>query len=230
MPGSERSELRDKWAIYELDGKTWQPVKHYEFCTAEEFWLLWNNLPELHSIETTFYVMKRNIAPQWESEDNAFGGRLECAKSGSMSSPEQNNFFCFIRDTILRIIGATIPEYDSVTGFEFQVSQKKNTQRFRVWIKHCPETVFRAVGQEMMIIQDHNGADELVKFCPFYTIYQKEASNDKYNKRKDAPPPRPLDIEQWYKSKPHRINWTRPNKEWLVMKDLVISRPRTNEQ
>ncbi len=231
------TDLQDKWVVYTLHPRTWQAEPKYEFSTAEGFWELWNNLPSLSDIDTTFYIGKRDITPAWENKENAMGGRISISRALSETLREADEtFFTVMRDVVLAIIGNTMACYDAVNVIELQVSRgKKKCMRLRLWVPVVP----RATLEEMMAAEHEvitrRVRVQKIEYDPFFPLYttpmppdRAEAYMKRYAEKGAGYRGKPdtneklevadhndrdaikAEVEKWYTFE-GRSNWPRPN-------------------
>ncbi|EDR28053.1 eukaryotic translation initiation factor 4E-2, putative [Entamoeba dispar SAW760] len=91
------------------------------FKTAEEFWGIYDAIPKLGTMEngSDVSLFKNGIKPIWEDTSNVGGGRIQTILTNT------NNELCqqYWRDTILSLIGETIPSAYCINGAAFSVRQ-----------------------------------------------------------------------------------------------------------
>lgn len=72
-------KLNSSWTFYYHDpnDSNWKLdsyTKIYSFNTIQEFWALYNSIPEMQIGTGMFFIMRDNIKPIWEDPKNINGG------------------------------------------------------------------------------------------------------------------------------------------------------------
>ena len=94
----------------------------YKISDVQTFWQVYNNMPW----EPTIYsLFKEGINPLWEDPANKNGFSIHYYGEDD----------AFMVNTMIAILGATIPEYKSVNGFMFDTKRKK----YSIWFS-CPKS------------------------------------------------------------------------------------------
>jgi len=163
--------LRYTWSVWEQimqssDGKSGQysdaTHKVSEFGTVEEFWKLWNHMPQpsellepkrmvreqpdgsLHVIDAIM-IFRENIRPEWEDKMNATGGHFQFQLKPSIGGGQVDEYW---NNLVLGMIGATIEPANMITGIrlvdKLSGPRAANVIRLEVWFTNFDDTA--AVG------------------------------------------------------------------------------------
>lgn len=155
--------LKSKWVIWEqiapdsAGGKTTQYAdqtnKVTDFRTVQDFWKLWNHLPQpselldqkrlvretVHGVNVLDAIMifKEGIRPEWEDPDNAKGGHFQYQLKSSVGGPQIDEYW---NNIVIAMIGGEIEPYDMINGVrlvdKLNVPRQANGIRLEVWFKH----------------------------------------------------------------------------------------------
>lgn len=166
-PLADKHPLRDKWRVWEqvipLNATTDRHDKYSNatkciaaFDTAEEFWKLWNSLPQPSKLlqgkrmfressdderqqVDAIMIFKDGIKPEWEEPCNANGGHFEYKLRNS--KPAQLDEYW--NNLVLSLIGATLKPSEIITGVrlvdKLHVNHTRNQQsiqgnvRLEIW-------------------------------------------------------------------------------------------------
>jgi translation initiation factor 4E len=152
--------LRYTWSVWEQimqssDGKSGQysdaTHKVSEFGTVEEFWKLWNHMPQpsellepkrmvreqtdgsLHVIDAIM-IFRENIRPEWEDKMNAKGGHFQWQLKPSIGGGQIDEYW---NNLVLGMIGSTIEPANMITGIrlvdKLSGPRASNVIRLEVW-------------------------------------------------------------------------------------------------
>lgn len=110
-----------------------------EFSTVEEFWGLFNNVPNAQEIEVgaDYNLFRSTIFPSWENEHNIKGGKWHI----EFRQPEPHKMQTLWTNCCLYAIGETGEFHDRVSGVVF--SQREGKCRLAIWIRECNEDTDR---------------------------------------------------------------------------------------
>ena len=94
--------LNNNWTLWfhDPDSKNWSKesyIKIYTFNTIEGFWSIFNQIPKINIHSGMFFLMKENIFPLWEDEQNNKGGYW----SYKVSKKESPDAFLDLLKTII---------------------------------------------------------------------------------------------------------------------------------
>eukprot|EP00929_Paragymnodinium_shiwhaense_P040137 TRINITY_DN20980_c0_g1_i1.p2 TRINITY_DN20980_c0_g1~~TRINITY_DN20980_c0_g1_i1.p2 ORF type:complete len:244 (+),score=55.04 TRINITY_DN20980_c0_g1_i1:186-917(+) len=131
-------KLANTWVLWEQPSSTqsgargaeWSIRKVCEFSTVQEFWSIWNGLPQpseliegkkfsrtgqnnqTHTIEA-FMIFKQGIQPEWEDQANAKGGHFQLTLKATTPSGQVDEYW---NNIVLAIIGNNIEACKVITG------------------------------------------------------------------------------------------------------------------
>ena len=79
MEEKELHYLNNNWTLWfhNPESNEWGEdsyTKIYKFNTIEQFWALFNKIPLLHLSTGMYFLMKEDILPLWEDDNNINGG------------------------------------------------------------------------------------------------------------------------------------------------------------
>ena len=113
---------KDDWSI---DGYR----KIYTIETISDFWKLYNNWDKLGSINSKhFFIMKNNITPMWEDDENKNGG----CWSFKIQEKEASNLW---EELSLYLVSETISKIDDdIQGLSICL-KKNNHSIIKIWNK-----------------------------------------------------------------------------------------------
>lgn len=118
------------WFQKEQSGGTFESyqdslLKLGSFNTIQDFWRWYNNLPPTDSLNmrTGFHLMKGNIAPLWEHEDNLAGGTF------SLRVPKEYTTLVWLQ-LLLATLGeqfdSSLSSGDEICGISVGIRKKQN--------------------------------------------------------------------------------------------------------
>lgn len=102
MEETKNHLLNNNWTLWfhDPDSKNWSKesyIKIYTFNTVEGFWSIFNQIPDININSGMFFLMKENIFPLWEDEQNNKGGYW----SYKVSKKESPDAFLDLLKTII---------------------------------------------------------------------------------------------------------------------------------
>eukprot|EP00929_Paragymnodinium_shiwhaense_P061912 TRINITY_DN30922_c0_g2_i1.p2 TRINITY_DN30922_c0_g2~~TRINITY_DN30922_c0_g2_i1.p2 ORF type:complete len:233 (+),score=67.06 TRINITY_DN30922_c0_g2_i1:104-802(+) len=158
--------LRSTWSIWEQimqtnDGKMAQYTdathKVSNFSTVQEFWKLWNHMPQpselleqkrmvreqpdgMHVIDAIM-LFKEGIRPEWEDKANANGGHFQIQLKPSTGGGQIDEYW---NNLVLGMIGATIEPANMITGMrlvdKLSGPRAANVIRIEVWFSSSEDS------------------------------------------------------------------------------------------
>jgi len=102
------------------------------FTTVQDFWRWFNNLPKVDSlnVRTGYHLMKGNIAPLWEHEDNLAGGTF------ALRVPKQYTNHVWLQ-LVLATLGeqfeSSLAQNDEICGVSVGIRKQQNV--IDIWNK-----------------------------------------------------------------------------------------------
>jgi len=131
----EHFYLNDVWCLYFHDpyDMNWEP-NSYKFITTissiEDFIEIYNNFHNLLS-KGMFFIMRENIMPRWEDDNNKNGG---CFSFKINKNEVLDKFF----EVSSQILGETLGKSDVISNNinGISICPKKNYHIIRIWIKN----------------------------------------------------------------------------------------------
>tara|TARA_Y100000991_G_C21939742_1_gene334711 strand:+ start:604 stop:1089 length:486 start_codon:yes stop_codon:yes gene_type:complete len=131
MSEKELHFLNNSWTLWfhNPESDDWGEnsyIKIYKFNTIEQFWALFNKIPQLHLSTGMYFLMKEDILPLWEDTNNIKGG----CWSYKVSKKEASQAYLDLLKTI--ISENTCPDNpDIINGAS--ISPKKGFCIIKVW-------------------------------------------------------------------------------------------------
>lgn len=127
--------LNDKWAIYFHDpfDHNWDLSSYILISvveTVEDFVEIYSSYEELF-YNGMFFIMRENITPRWEDENNKDGGCFSFKVSKCLM---QDKLFELCAQTLGETIGKTTILSKNINGIS--ICPKKNYYIIRIWIKN----------------------------------------------------------------------------------------------
>lgn len=153
--------LNTKWTLYlhYPNDNNWDENSYKKIDTIETLEggiILLNKIsPNLYK-KCMFFLMRENIKPMWEDEENKYGGAF------SYKIPEQNLKDIW-KGLSYQAIGETLlnDEHESILVNGITLSPKKNFGIIKIWLKNCtvddPNAVnyFENISKEDCIFKKH---------------------------------------------------------------------------
>ena len=124
-----KSKLRYKWTLWfhNLYDNNWlinSYQKIYSFNNIYDFWRVYNNHGELN--KGMFFLMKNDIEPLWESEENKNGGTF----SIKIMKNSKNRWLLFCID----LISGNMDKKNIINGLS--IVYKKTYYIIKIWINN----------------------------------------------------------------------------------------------
>lgn len=117
--------------VHSISDNDWSINGYKQLCTIKtvsEFWKLFNNMHKLNFTTNNFYLMKPNIEPIWEDENNRHGGicslRIELAYALKVYE-----LLC-----IFMVCEKLIENIDDINGIS--ITPKNNWAIIKIWNKN----------------------------------------------------------------------------------------------
>jgi translation initiation factor 4E len=151
--------LKHRWVLWEQGSGavsyTDATRKVVTFETCQEFWAVWNGLPqpselldgkritrELQHGATVgidaIMIFKDGIAPEWEDPANATGGHFQIQLKPQLGGGQIDEYW---NNIVLAVVGNTIEHGEYITGIRLvdKLSGPKTTSAVRIelWYKQC---------------------------------------------------------------------------------------------
>ena len=111
--------------------------KLYEFNTIEDFWRLFNNIPDMESISkgTLYSFFRNDIKPSWEAPENKNGSSLQMYLNEDLMGVEQLKKI--YRDIMCLLVGASTKGYKHLNGCT--IDKKYSGYKITLWYSVCEE-------------------------------------------------------------------------------------------
>jgi translation initiation factor 4E len=168
-------KLKDTWALWEQvvpepgaksDKYGDATRKVTEFTTVQEFWSIWNGLPQPSELFNNRFmrdqpngqsvpidaimIFKKGIAPEWEDPKNANGGHIQInmktTAGGGLIDEYWNNL-------ALGMIGGSLEPSDIITGIrlvdKLAGPKSVNAIRIELWFTKSSETNVKSLQRSM---------------------------------------------------------------------------------
>ena len=124
--------LNNKWVIwYHDNGPDWTLngfKKLYEIQTIEDFWEIYSKLNNYIILKGMFFLMKHNVEPRWETENNIDGG------CWSYKIHKKETFISWLYLSISLCSEIIVNDHinmDTINGIS--ISPKKNFSIIKIW-------------------------------------------------------------------------------------------------
>lgn len=156
----EKMPLQNEWTIWEqLENDShkdytsnMKPV--LTFSTVQEFWRIWDNLPQPSQLMTdhrmiskaqdgppqmvdAMMIFRDNVKPMWEDPLNANGGHFEARYQLTKDEDSQARIDEHWNNIVLGIIGATVDPVNVITGVrlvdKLRTSRGGGFLRIEIW-------------------------------------------------------------------------------------------------
>lgn len=123
--------LNNNWTLWfhNPESDDWTEKSYteiYTFNTIQQFWGLFNKIPELHLSTGMFFLMKEKILPLWEDKNNISGG----CWSYKVGKKEASQAYLGLLKTI--ISEGACPKYPEIINGA-SISPKKGFCIIKVW-------------------------------------------------------------------------------------------------
>jgi len=148
--------LQDTWVLWEMraGGSYADSMKEVvSFKTAQEFWSIWNGVPQPSSLLDSkriiraegsqqtqidaIMLFKQGIRPEWEDPLNAKGGHLQVQLKPPTGGGQIDEYW---NNIVLGMIGATIAPSDMITGIRLVDKLKAGMLRIELWFTRYSDT------------------------------------------------------------------------------------------
>ncbi len=131
--------------------------KFYKFGLLEEFILIKNSLKPIHIQNGMFFIMKNNIKPIWEAEENKLGICISFKVFKRNIYPVWNDL---LQNLILETIFIEKEDNKKINGLS--ISPKNNFSIIKIWLKD--DTIknekylskLKILGESKPIFKKHN--------------------------------------------------------------------------
>jgi len=161
----EPMKLRDNWVLWEQVVQEGKADKYSDatrkvtkFSTVQDFWGIWNGLPQPSELLEGKRIMreqangqsvaidaimlfKDGIAPEWEHEKNACGGHFQIQLKPNVGGGQIDEYW---NNVVLAVVGGTMDPYEMITGIRLvdKLSGPKvaNAIRIELWFTKYGDT------------------------------------------------------------------------------------------
>jgi len=155
----EPMPLKTTWALWEqISAGGYNTRKVCQFSTAQEFWRIWNGVPQpsellegkryfrdngdgMPAAIDAINIFREGIQPEWEDAANAKGGHFQMICKLGVGGPQIDEYW---NNLILAMIGETMECSSMITGVRLvdKLGKGKGTDciRFELWY-HSKSTV-----------------------------------------------------------------------------------------
>jgi len=147
---SSNNLLKSSWTLWyhNPESTDWEEtsyIKIYKFRSLEEFWALYNKVPDLHFSTGMYFLMRDNILPLWEDENNKNGG----CWSYKVSKKEAAKAY---RELSMHLISERIcMKYPNIiTGIS--ISPKKGFCIIKIWNNDCDKNDINLIAEEIQYL------------------------------------------------------------------------------
>jgi translation initiation factor 4E len=109
--------------------------------TIEDFWAVFNNIPEASNLKFPFdyYFFRSNILPMWEDASNANGGKMTITLKKTHDAEFFNKIWIY---TVLGCIGE---QFESIIcGIVLNI--RKHQDRINIWVDTNNEEEIKTIG------------------------------------------------------------------------------------
>lgn len=150
--------LQSSWNLYFHDpfNNNWDKKSFYNIYTINninEFWDLFNSIKKFMNTGM-FFLMRNNIIPLWEEEENKNGGYISYKIKNS-------SFITEIEEILIKLLSEKtlkdnyIKDYNIVNGIS--ISPKKHFSIVRIWLKNMKynDLKYFNVDPEITFIKKH---------------------------------------------------------------------------
>ena len=158
------NQLNSTWTLYfhKLYDTNWDIssyIKLYEIKDLEEYTIINNIIKPAHIENGMFFLMRNNIKPLWESDDNINGGSISFKIYKKFIHQAWNELTdLLIGEKILK----NDEEYNNINGLS--ISPKKQFSIIKIWLKKSS-------------INDTKFLNKMVNFNHNEAIYKSHKSN-----------------------------------------------------
>ena len=142
------NNLNNKYTLYaHLPNDSNWDISSYKVITniniLEEMISLNENIPEDLIQKCMFFLMKDNIKPMWEDENNKKGGSISYKINNDIVYNIWKNLtYYLISDNIME-------NSDNITGIS--ISPKKNFCIIKLWLRDCNDITSESVNKEISL-------------------------------------------------------------------------------
>lgn len=161
----ETMKLRDNWVLWEQVVQEGKGDKYADatkkvtaFNTMQDFWGIWNGLPQPSELLESKRIMretrngqsvaidaimlfKEGIAPEWEDTKNACGGHFQIQLKPNIGGGQIDEYW---NNLVLAVVGGSLEPSDMITGIRLvdKLSGPKvaNAIRIELWFTKYTDT------------------------------------------------------------------------------------------
>lgn len=158
-------QLRDNWVLWEQVVSEGKGDKYADatkkvtsFNTVQDFWGIWNGLPQPSELLESKRIMreqrngqtvaidaimifKEGISPEWEDAKNACGGHFQIQMKPNVGGGQIDEYW---NNVVLAVVGGTLEPTDMITGIRLvdKLSGPKvaNAIRIELWFTKYADT------------------------------------------------------------------------------------------
>jgi hypothetical protein len=158
----DKKELNSSWTLWfhRYDDNKWDLESYTKlntFNTIEEFSILLHLIKEKHIQNGMFFLMREEILPMWESEDNKDGG---CFSLKIFKQDIQDAWKTLTTKLVNESLLKDTDKYNLVNGIS--ISPKKTYSIIKLWFK----------GEEINKLEQLNNNKVLENSTPIYKKHQ----------------------------------------------------------
>jgi len=182
--------LNSKWTIWIHDFITddWSVESYKNIYTIDSigsFWRFFNNFYSLDRTKNKFYIMRNQIKPVWEANDNINGGIFSIKLNNCLS--RRNNIDLSIKFMIsitMLIVNETfIRDYNRINGIEYAI--KSGSVLIKIWYKKYDESFLQNIPINLIQkITSHLKNEQNIKNEHFINKKKSRYDNKHYEQNK----------------------------------------------
>jgi hypothetical protein len=143
------AKLQDEWNIwYHHEKDNWKLSGYkqiYKMNTVQNFWKFYNNWDKVGGVSSKhFFVMKNNITPMWEDQENINGGCWSFKIQEDMSEELWEDLSVYLVNNILC---PTIS--NEVVGISLCLKKNNNTV-VKIWNKNSKHNSLKLINENIL--------------------------------------------------------------------------------
>jgi hypothetical protein len=143
------AKLQDEWNIwYHHEKDNWKLSGYkqiYKMNTVQNFWKFYNNWDKVGGVSSKhFFVMKNNITPMWEDQENINGGCWSFKIQEDMSEELWEDLSVYLVNNIL------CPSISNeVVGISLCLKKNNNTV-VKIWNKNSKHNSLKLINENIL--------------------------------------------------------------------------------
>lgn len=143
------AKLQDEWNIwYHHEKDNWKLSGYkqiYKMNTVQNFWKFYNNWDKVGGVSSKhFFVMKNNITPMWEDQENINGGCWSFKIQEDMSEELWEDLSVYLVNNLLC---PTIS--NEVVGISLCLKKNNNTV-VKIWNKNSKHNSLKLINENIL--------------------------------------------------------------------------------